>query len=320
MATGAVTPPQPPLAAARRGLRGRGVLHRRLAASPICWGRFVVLTADFDSDGGKDTLSDEGRKESGPLLSPRKDESVVSKHGGKEDMVADSLNVARGASHPGLSSSICNQPSVFRTPLLPAEPSDLRFNRLRPSIDESDCKYKRLFGCYAAREAIIDEEYWIAAWLRAEDHYEDQSGDRYVESFKRKYASQVKNDDLRRTVLNSVVGTLDVCVRHPLHGEKFPAEPGKSSLHCRIYQPDQPKFGYLTNVCVAKFARRQGIASNMLLLAIDAAKLNGAQNIYIHVHKDNLPAWRLYDQIGFKMVNQDGAGHSSDLCLLSFSL
>ncbi|GJN40547.1 hypothetical protein PR202_gb29777 [Eleusine coracana subsp. coracana] len=68
------------------------------------------------------------------------------------------------------------------------------------------------------------------------------------------------------------------------------------------------------------FLRRQGIASNMLLLAIDAAKLNGAQNIYIHVHKDNLPAWRLYDQIGFKMVNQDGAGHSSDLCLLSFSL
>ena len=116
---------------------------------------------------------------------------------------------------------------------------------------------------------------------------------------------QVKNDDLRRTVLNSVVGTLDVCVRHPLHGEKFPEvrynctfsmffflplylevistsypqEPGKSSLHCRIYQPDQPKFGYVTNVCVAKYARRQGIASNMLLLAIDAARLNGTENI-----------------------------------------
>ena len=111
---------------------------------------------------------------------------------------------------------------------------------------------------------------------------------------------QVKNDDFRRTVLNSVVGTLDVCVRHPLHGEKFPEvrynsifsmfflllalevtsrsysqEPGRSSLHCRIYQPDQPKFGYLTNVCVAKYARRQGIASNMLLLAIDAARING---------------------------------------------
>jgi len=158
--------------------------------------------------------------------------------------------------------------------------------------------------------------------LRAEDQFEGQSGNRYVESFKRKFASQefhalkkrcskqhgekyicfvaVKNDDLRRTVLNSVVGTLDVCVRHPLHGEKFPEvrynsifsmfflllalevtsrsysqEPGRSSLHCRIYQPDQPKFGYLTNVCVAKYARRQGIASNLLLLAIDAARING---------------------------------------------
>ncbi|PAN51305.1 hypothetical protein GQ55_9G593700 [Panicum hallii var. hallii] len=304
MATGAVTPPPPPLAAARRGIRGRVALHRRLAASPM------------------------------------KDESVISTNGGNEEMVTDSLNVARGLSHPGLSSSLSNKASLVPTPLLPTEPSDLWFNRLRPSIDESDCKYKRLFGCYVAREAVIDEEYWIAAWLRAEDHYEDQSGNRYVESFKRKFASQefhalkkrcskqhgekyicfvaVKNDDLRRTVLNSVVGTLDVCVRHPLHGEKFPEEPGRSSLHCRIYQPDQPKFGYLTNVCVAKYARRQGIASNMLLLAIDAARINGAENIYIHVHKHNLPAWRLYNQIGFKMVDQDGARRSSDLCLLSF--
>lgn len=29
--------------------------------------------------------------------------------------------------------------------------------------------------------------------------------------------------------------------------------------------------------------------------------MTGAENIYIHVHKDNLPAWRLYDQIGFKV-------------------
>ncbi|XP_015689705.1 uncharacterized protein LOC102706542 isoform X3 [Oryza brachyantha] len=254
-------------------------------------------------------------------------------------MVTDSLSVARRASPPGLSSSLPNPISVVPTSFQSA-PSDLRFNRLRPSVEESDCKYKRFFGCYVAREAIIDEEYWIAAWLRAENRYEDQSSDRYVESFKRKFASQefhalkkrcsklqgekyicfvaVKNDDLKRTVLNSVVGTLDVCIRHPFHGETFPAEPGKSSYHCRIYQPDQPKFGYLTNVCVAKYARRQGIASNMLLLAIDAARVNGAEDVYIHVHKDNLPARRLYDQIGFRMVDFDGACHSSDLCLLSF--
>ncbi|KAL5208995.1 hypothetical protein ABZP36_004618 [Zizania latifolia] len=212
MATGAVVPPPPPppssLAVARRGLCGRGVLHRRLAASPM------------------------------------KDEHVVSTNGWKDEMGTDSLNVARGASHAGLSSSLSSPTPVVPTPFHPAEPSDLHFNRLRPSVEESDCKYKRFFGCYVAREAIIDEEYWIAAWLRAETHYEDQSGNRYVESFKRKFASEeflalkkrcskqqgekyicfvaVKNDDLKRTVLNSVIGTLDVCVRHPLHGEKFP--------------------------------------------------------------------------------------------------
>ncbi|KAL6660206.1 hypothetical protein ACP70R_002328 [Stipagrostis hirtigluma subsp. patula] len=154
MGTGAATPPPTPLAGSRRVLRGRGVLHRRIAATPM------------------------------------KDESTVSANGGKEDTITESLNVARGVSSPRLSSSLSNQTSVVPTPLLPAGPSDLRFNRLRPSIDESDCKYKRFFGCYVAREAIIDEEYWIAAWLRAEDHFEDQSGDRYVESFKRKFASQ----------------------------------------------------------------------------------------------------------------------------------
>uniref|UniRef100_A0A453IWS6 N-acetyltransferase domain-containing protein n=1 Tax=Aegilops tauschii subsp. strangulata TaxID=200361 RepID=A0A453IWS6_AEGTS len=130
---------------------------------------------------------------------------------------------------------------------------------------------------------------------------------------------QVKNDDVTRTVVNSVVGTVDLCVRHPLHGETYPAEPGNTPFYSRIYQPDQPKFGYLTNVCVAKYARRQGIASNMLLLAIDAARLDGAESIYIHVHKDNLPARRLYDHVGFKMVDMDGARQSSDLCLLSFN-
>jgi hypothetical protein len=94
---------------------------------------------------------------------------VVPSNGGKEEMATHSLNVSSGASHPGLSSSLCNQPSVIPTPLLPAELSDLRFNRPRPSIDESDCKYKRFFGCYAAREAIIDEEYWVSFLLLLED-------------------------------------------------------------------------------------------------------------------------------------------------------
>lgn len=95
------------------------------------------------------------------FFSPRKDESVISTDGGNEETDTDSLHVARGLSHPGLSSSLSNKASVVPTPLLPSGQSDLRFNRLRPSIDESDCKYKRLFGCYVARGAVIDEEYWV---------------------------------------------------------------------------------------------------------------------------------------------------------------
>jgi len=94
---------------------------------------------------------------------------VISTNGGNEEMVTDSINVARGLSPPGLSSSLSNKASVVPTPLLPNEPSDLRFNRLRPSIDES--KYKRLFDCYVAREAVIDEEYWVLLFLQHIRHW-----------------------------------------------------------------------------------------------------------------------------------------------------
>lgn len=39
---------------------------------------------------------------------------------------------------------------------------------------------------------------------------------------------------------------------------------------------DTHKYAYIANVCVAKFARRQGIASNMLYLASDVATTEGA--------------------------------------------
>lgn len=38
---------------------------------------------------------------------------------------------------------------------------------------------------------------------------------------------------------------------------------------------DTHKYAYISNVCVAKFARRQGIASNMLYLATDIATSAG---------------------------------------------
>lgn len=40
-------------------------------------------------------------------------------------------------------------------------PSDLRFDRLQPTEEEINCRNRRIFGRYIAREAMLDEEYWV---------------------------------------------------------------------------------------------------------------------------------------------------------------
>ncbi|KAJ6809583.1 uncharacterized protein M6B38_162165 [Iris pallida] len=209
-----------------------------------------------------------------------------------------------------------------------SEPSDLHFDRLQPSDKECDCEHKRVFGRFIAREALIDEEIWTAAWLRAESEWEDKchrSNVRHVDSLKRKFAEQefhalkrrstgqqftgkstciiaVKKEEknVKRTILSSIVGTLDISIRHFLCGETYLGERSKAcSMFCKR---DQRVYGYVSNLCVAKYARRQGIASNMLLLAVEAAKSYGVNEVYVQVHKDNLPAQKLYEKIGFEIV------------------
>ncbi|XVF35130.1 hypothetical protein REPUB_Repub18cG0118300 [Reevesia pubescens] len=204
-------------------------------------------------------------------------------------------------------------------------PSDLRFDRLQPSDQEVNQDKKLEFGKFVAREAILDEEFWTAAWLRAETHWEDRPGERYVDSFKRKFAEQefnaikrrcsgqngltyacvvtVKKEDrnVKRTVLKSVVGTLDVSIRHLLHGESFPGEREKH-FFCSINRTHLNKYVYVSNLCVTKSARRQGIARNMLHCVIESARSSGVEHVYVHVHRYNGPALKLYEKIGFEMV------------------
>ncbi|EPS58373.1 hypothetical protein M569_16441 [Genlisea aurea] len=68
--------------------------------------------------------------------------------------------------------------------------SDLTFNRLQPTDNECLGLQSKSFGRFVAREAIVDEEYWTAAWLRAEAHWESVSYMRRVDSYKRKYAEE----------------------------------------------------------------------------------------------------------------------------------
>ncbi|KNA05851.1 hypothetical protein SOVF_186440 isoform B [Spinacia oleracea] len=200
---------------------------------------------------------------------------------------------------------------------------------LQPSDKECDGLQRRHFGRFLAREAVLDEEYWTAAWLRAEAHWESVSYMRHIDAFKRKYAEQefyalkrrcsgldgnslkcfclvaVKREDknARRTVLNSVVGTLDLSIRQFLRGETYPGETKRSSGILASQGPfDAHKYAYIANVCVSKFARRKGIALNLLYLATDVAIASGLKQLYVHANLDNKAAQELYIKAGFKIV------------------
>ncbi|XP_074561577.1 GCN5-related N-acetyltransferase 6, chloroplastic-like isoform X1 [Curcuma longa] len=205
--------------------------------------------------------------------------------------------------------------------------SNFRFDRPQPSDEEGNWKHTRAFGRFIAREALLNEELWAAAWLRAECHWENCSDVRYPGIYKRQFANkefdaikkrcsaqqaekcicivaQVKKDDKnsKRTALSSIIGTLDLSIRQLLVGETFPLERIKQPAYCSIYQADQPKYAYISDLCVSKHYRRKGIAKNMLLLANEAATTYGIKQVFVQVHRDNTGAQKLYDQIGFQIV------------------
>ncbi|XP_047322803.1 uncharacterized protein LOC124926596 [Impatiens glandulifera] len=217
---------------------------------------------------------------------------------------------------------ILKEPLKFTiSPSETASSGVLRFDRLQTPNEELVQKSGYDFGRFVTREAIVDEEYWTAAWLRAETHWEDKTNGRYVNSCKKKFAEQEFNalkrrqkgsksscivavkkseGNVKQSVLKSVVGTLDLNIRSLLPGETFPGE-REASVFCNMNNGIQ--YGYIANVCVAKSARRQGIASNMVPFAVQLARENGTiQQVYMHVHRKNQPARDLYEKMGFKVV------------------
>ncbi|KAI3701377.1 hypothetical protein L6452_26399 [Arctium lappa] len=207
--------------------------------------------------------------------------------------------------------------------------TQLQFDRLQQADQVFVQDKRHEFGQFVAREAVLDEEYWTAAWLRAETHWEDRRDDRFVDSYKRKFTEQefnalkrhcetkrgqksvcivtVKKEhgSERHTVLKSIVGTLDVSIRPFLHGETFPGEKVKAPIFYTT-ERKEPKiqYGYIANLCVAKSARRQGIARNMLHFAIESAISDGAEQVYVHVNRNNIAAQELYQKIGFEVVDR----------------
>ncbi|KAM0030700.1 putative transcription regulator GNAT family [Helianthus debilis subsp. tardiflorus] len=208
-----------------------------------------------------------------------------------------------------------------------SQPLQLQQQQQQQQADHVQNKKRRDFGQFVAREAILDEEYWTAAWLRAETHWENRTDDRFADSYKKKFAEQEfnalkrqsetklgqksacivtvkkENANERHIVSKSVVGTLDVRICPFLFGETFPGEKVKAPIfHSTDRKEPKSQYGYIANLCVAKSARRQGIARNMLHFSIDFAVSDGAGQVYVHVHRNNIAAQELYEKIGFKVV------------------
>lgn len=120
---------------------------------------------------------------------------------------------------------------------------------------------------------------------------------------------QVKKEETntKRTVIKSMVGTLDLSIRYLLQGETFPAVKNETfcseqnhdcnwdlqsiflnpniyfllqervnvPLFCHTSRTGPNRYGYISNLCVAKSARRQGVATNMMYFALQSAKNTG---------------------------------------------
>jgi ribosomal protein S18 acetylase RimI-like enzyme len=115
-------------------------------------------------------------------------------------------------------------------------------------------------------------------------------------------AVRKEQKNVKRSIIKSVVGTLDLNIRYLLQGETFPGERVKTPFCCSTNRTPLSRYGYIANLCVAKSARRQGIASNMMYFSVECAKSNGVKQVYVHVDRNNTPAQLLYQKMGFKVM------------------
>jgi len=67
---------------------------------------------------------------------------------------------------------------------------------------------------------------------------------------------------------------------------------------------------YLNNMCVEPKSRNKGIGTQLVSSVINAAKKASYDHIILHVLKDNIPAIKTYQKLGFRKymegMNQDG--------------
>ncbi|WIA08025.1 hypothetical protein OEZ85_007495 [Tetradesmus obliquus] len=102
-----------------------------------------------------------------------------------------------------------------------------------------------------------------------------------------------------------VVGSLDIN-----QGAVLPAE----ELVGRQPQESQAqRRAYLSNICVAAGARRQGIAGALMAEAERVAAGLGVEHMYVHVVHDNAAAQQLYSSMGYEQETEETEGFARAL-------
>eukprot|EP00850_Spirogloea_muscicola_P015914 SM000126S26290 [mRNA] locus=s126:62031:63543:+ [translate_table: standard] len=111
-------------------------------------------------------------------------------------------------------------------------------------------------------------------------------------------------DVLQITAMNGLrawsVGTLDLNLGLVLPGEELVGS-RPQGVEAALHRT------YLSNVCVAKSARRRGVGVALIHEAKALASSWGASDMYVHVVADNLPARLLYERCGFAIEEEESA-------------
>ncbi|KAK7265438.1 hypothetical protein RJT34_33058 [Clitoria ternatea] len=182
---------------------------------------------------------------------------------------------------------------------------DQHFDHFEPSEQDLDPPNWFDFGDFVAREALLDEEYREAAWLRAQNKWKDPTYRRYGDDYKMKLAEQERKKQ-NNSALQNVVGTFDLNIRYSLLRETFPGDRHGAPSVCRINRASLSisRYGYIANFCVAKSVRREGVADCMLYFAVECAKPYGVKRVYANVDIKNRRVLMMYQNMGFEMVEK----------------
>ncbi|XP_019157295.1 PREDICTED: uncharacterized protein LOC109153859 isoform X2 [Ipomoea nil] len=155
-------------------------------------------------------------------------------------------------------------------------------------------------------EAKSESELWAAASLRVQTFYVTHNDSINIEEHK-KYLAEREFEALKERIAGKRLGFGRVsCINATV-----PLSQVSSVSHdlCTSYKGIGADFAraYLSNVCVAKELRRNGLGYALIAQARMVAEEWGMSDLYVHVAIDNEPALNLYKKCGFVYESEEPA-------------